>query len=111
VSRIAEASAIVDRPNRNIDWATHEAEIRAALDRVVASVHLSKSPQLGNFLRFVVEETLAGRADRIKVYSIAADALGRDADFDADHDPIVHVSAGCGARSTIITWTAATMIR
>lgn len=73
---------------------SHEAEIRAALERVVASSHLSKSPQLANFLRFVVEETLAGRGDRIKAYSIAADALGRDASFDADHDPIVRVSAG-----------------
>ena len=72
----------------------HQADIRAALDRVVASDHLSKSPQLGNFLRFVVDKTLAGRAERIKAYSIAADALGRDANFDPQNDPIVRVEAG-----------------
>ena len=71
-----------------------DADIRAALDRVVASEHLSKSPQLANFLRFVVEETLAGKSDRIKAYTIAADALGRDASFDPQNDPIVRVEAG-----------------
>jgi len=71
-----------------------EADIRAALDRVVASAHLSKSPQLAAFLRFVVAETLAGRAERIKAYTIAADALGRDANFDPQNDPIVRVEAG-----------------
>jgi hypothetical protein len=80
--------------NPKITGPPHDAEIRAALDRVVSSVHLSKSPQLAKFLRFVVAETLAGKSDRIKAYSIAADALGRDANFDADHDPIVRVSAG-----------------
>jgi hypothetical protein len=71
-----------------------QADIRAALDRVVTSAHLSKSPQLGNFLRFVVDETLAGRAERIKAYTIAADAFGRDASFDPQNDPIVRVEAG-----------------
>ncbi len=64
------------------------------MDRVVTSSYLSKSPLLARFLRFVVEETLAGKADRIKAYTIAADALGRDAGFDAENDPIVRVSAG-----------------
>ena len=72
----------------------HDADIRAALDRVVASSALSKSPQLGNFLRFVVEQALAGHGSRIKAYTIAADALGRDANFDPQNDPIVRVEAG-----------------
>ena len=71
-----------------------QADIRAALDRVVSSAHLSKSPQLASFLRFVVDETLAGRAERIKAYTIAADALGRDANSDPQNDPIVRVEAG-----------------
>lgn len=70
------------------------AEIRAALDRLVSSPGLSKSPQLAHFLTFIVDETLAGRGERIKAYSIAADALGRDANFDPQNDPIVRVEAG-----------------
>ncbi|MFZ0847554.1 MAG: hypothetical protein WAM62_17345 [Pseudolabrys sp.] len=79
---------------RNIGDQPREADIRAALDRVIASSHLSKSPQLGSFLRFVVQEELAGNGSRIKAYTIAADALGRDANFDPQTDPIVRVEAG-----------------
>jgi hypothetical protein len=71
-----------------------EADIRAALGRIVAGPSLKKSPQLANFLTFVVDETLAGRADRIKAYNIAADALGRNENFDPQSDPIVRVEAG-----------------
>jgi len=72
----------------------HEADIRAALDRIVSSPDLSKSPQLASFLRFVVDATLAGHGRKIKAYTIATDALGRDADFDPQTDPIVRVEAG-----------------
>ena len=71
-----------------------EAEIRAALDRVVASPQLRTSPQLASFLRFVVDTTLAGKADRIKGYSIAVGALGRNSTFDPQTNPIVRVEAG-----------------
>lgn len=70
------------------------AEIRAALDRVVASPGLAKSPQLAHFLSFIVAETLAGRGDQIKAYTIAVDALGRDPSFDPQIDAIVRVEAG-----------------
>jgi hypothetical protein len=69
-------------------------EIRAALARLIASPAFSKSPQLAHFIKFVVDETLAGRGDRIKAYTVAADALGRDANFDPQNDPIVRVEAG-----------------
>jgi hypothetical protein len=45
----------------------------------------------------VVEETLDGHGDPIKAYSIRADALGREASFDPDNDPIARPD-GCGAR-------------
>jgi hypothetical protein len=84
--------------NKNLNFDNveppHDAEIRAALDRVVSSAHLHKSPQLANFLRFVVEEKLAGNGSRLKAYTIAADALGRDSNFDPQNDPIVRVEAG-----------------
>jgi hypothetical protein len=71
-----------------------DLEIRAALDRVVASVTLRRSPRLVSFLCFVVETTLAGQANRIKGYLIAVEALGRKDDFDPQSNPIVRVEAG-----------------
>lgn len=79
---------------RYIEAKPDDADIRAALERVVASSELGKSPQLANFLRFVVEAELAGQGRQIKAYTIATDALGRDARFDPQADPIVRVEAG-----------------
>jgi hypothetical protein len=69
-------------------------DVRKALEKVTASPILAKSPQLVNFLTYTIEETLAGRGDRLKAYTIATDALGRGADFDPQIDPIVRVEAG-----------------
>jgi hypothetical protein len=77
---------IVERPD--------SADIGAVMERIVASPGFSKSGQLSNFLRFIVAETLAGRPEHIKAYTIAVDALGRDASFDPQADPIVRVEAG-----------------
>ena len=68
-------------------------EIRAALQRMIGSDVFSRSPQLGAFLRFVVEAVLHGKADRIKAYTIGVEVLRRDAKFDPQLDPIVRVEA------------------
>jgi hypothetical protein len=78
----------------NVVASPSETEIRAALDRVVASLYFRGSPRLASFLCFVVEATLAGNADRIKGYSIAIGALGRNDTFDPQTNPIVRVEAG-----------------
>ena len=67
--------------------------VRAALAAITASRPFKTSPQLTNFLRFVVETALAGRADRLKGYTVAVEALGRGAGFDPQSDPIVRVEA------------------
>src|SRR5262249_7825052 len=69
-------------------------EVRAALERVVASDMLRHSPQLAAFLRFIVEATLRGEGSQIKGYTIGSEALGRGASFDPQIDPIVRVEAG-----------------
>jgi len=68
-------------------------EVRSALDRAVASEVFRGSPQLVAFLRYVVEATLRGEAERIKGYTIALEAFGRDETFDPQTDPIVRVEA------------------
>ena len=68
-------------------------EIRAAIDRITESDVFSRSPQLGAFLRFVVEAVLHGKGDRIKAYTIGVEVLRRDTKFDPQIDPIVRVEA------------------
>jgi len=68
-------------------------DIRAAVERIVASSVFARSPQLGAFLRFVVEAVLHGKADRIKAYTIGVEVLRRDTSFDPQADPIVRVEA------------------
>jgi hypothetical protein len=92
--RYAAGENRVKRPGPISEATPNAADIRTALERLIASPAFTKSPQLAHFLSFVVEETLAGRGDRIKAYTIAADALGRDASFDPQNDPIVRVEAG-----------------
>jgi tetratricopeptide (TPR) repeat protein len=88
----------LDRHMTNLDRDTQDgldaADIRAALERMVASRELSSSPQLASFLRFVVEAKLAGESHHIKAYTIAVAALGRADSFDPQADPIVRVEAG-----------------
>lgn len=68
-------------------------DIREAVDRVTVSDVFARSPQLGAFLRFVVEAVLHGKADRIKAYTIGVEVLRRDVKFDPQLDPIVRVEA------------------
>jgi len=56
--------------------------IHAALERVIASHEFSGSDRKKRFLEFIVQETLAGNANRIKAYTIAVDVFGRDPSFD-----------------------------
>ena len=54
---------------------------------------LASSPQLARFLQYVVNETLAGRGDRLKEYSVAVHALGRAPSFNPSEDAAVRVAA------------------
>lgn len=72
---------------------------RAQLARILASPDFDATDRGRRFLAYVVEEALAGRADRIKAYSIATGVFGRDAAFDPQTDPIVRVEAGHMRRS------------
>jgi tetratricopeptide (TPR) repeat protein len=69
------------------------AEVRAALARILASDGFSGGAQLAAFLRHIVDETIAGRSERIRAYTIGVEALGRPATFDPQRDPIIRVEA------------------
>ena len=69
-------------------------EAVAALNRVLGSEVFEAAGRAREFLTFIVQETLAGRGDRLKGYSIAVQVFERPADFDAQTDPLVRVEAG-----------------
>jgi Tol biopolymer transport system component len=68
-------------------------EILEALDRVLGSAAFQGAGRSSRMLRFVVEETLAGRADRLKDYTLGAEVLERGEQFDPRLDPIARVEA------------------
>ena len=61
--------------------------IRAELDAVLSSQLLSRPERLRRFLRFIVEETIAGR--RVSEYAIAIEVYDRKESFDPATDAIV----------------------
>ena len=67
--------------------------VKAVLDRILASRAFARSPRLRRFLRHVVDERLAGRADKLSGYAIGLDVFDRPADFDPTTDTIVRVEA------------------
>jgi hypothetical protein len=74
-------------------------DIRIQLERILASNDFRAPERTHQLLSYVVEETLAGRADRVKAYSIAVEAFGRDASFDPQSDPVVRIEAGSVRRA------------
>ena len=81
-------------PGSGTNPSSTEEAIRQQLDKILISSKLVNSPNLRNFLRFIVEKTLAGEAADIKGYNVATQVLGRKADFDPNLDPIVRIQAG-----------------
>lgn len=71
-----------------------QGAVTKELERILASAAFDASPRNRKFLRYVVEETLAGRGERIKAYAIATEVFGRQAGFDPQQDPIVRIEAG-----------------
>jgi hypothetical protein len=71
-----------------------KAAILAQLERLLQNSHFHKSKRFPIFLRFVVTETLAGRADQLKERTLGIEVFGKDSTYDTTDDPIVRVTAG-----------------
>jgi serine/threonine-protein kinase len=69
-------------------------EIRAELRTILATDAFRRSQHSSRLLQRLVEYALAGRADELKEYSLAVEALGRKPSFDPRIDPIVRVEVG-----------------
>lgn len=71
-----------------------ETFVRAQLDRILKSGPFHTSKRRQRFLEYLVNETLAGRGERLKAYTVALEVFGRPASFDPLVDPVVRIEAG-----------------
>jgi len=74
-------------------------EVLVELERILADSDFDASPRSRAFLRFIVEETLAGRQGALTQDAIATRVFHRREDFDPTVDPIVRIQAGRLRRS------------
>ncbi len=74
-------------------------EVQSYVHELLGREGFSASERNRRFLSYVVQETLEGRADRIKAYNIALAVFDRTEDFDPLIDPIVRIDAGRRRRS------------
>ena len=81
-------------PRARNSRAIPSSEIRAQLERILTSPDFDVPDRAHRFLRYVVTESLSGRADRIKAYTIAVEVFGRVGTFDPQSDPVVRIEAG-----------------
>ncbi len=80
-------------------------DIRAQLERILSSEEFHGGARGATLLSYIVEETLAGRAERIKGHSIAIEVFKRSESFTQD-DPVVRIEAArLAGRSSATTWS------
>jgi TolB-like protein/Flp pilus assembly protein TadD len=70
-----------------------EESARHQLTSILESKSFRQVDRLQRFLRFIVEETLAGRGSMLKEYPIGIEVFGKESSFDPRMDPIVRVQA------------------
>nr|WP_261331436.1 adenylate cyclase [Rhizobium leguminosarum] len=66
---------------------------REQLSRIQKSADFRATERDHRFLDYVVGESLSGRGERIKAYSVAVEVFGRDSTFDPQNDPTVRIAA------------------
>ena len=71
-----------------------EGDIRAELERILASKGFASAGRLSRLLRYIVDRTLAGEADQLKEYAVGIEVFDRDDKYDPRLDSIVRVEAG-----------------
>ena len=70
-----------------------EREVRSELDRLLQSALFSQSDRLGRFLRFAIENALAGNTDLLKEYVIGTEVYDRKPPYHPSQDSIVRTEA------------------
>jgi TolB-like protein/Tfp pilus assembly protein PilF len=70
-----------------------EGRISEQLQRILTSKSFRQADRLKRFLSFIVEETVAGRGERLKEFVVGVEVFGKPESFDPRNDPIVRVQA------------------
>jgi hypothetical protein len=66
-----------------------DIEKRAAMEQVLQSTTFLRASQVRNFLRYICEMELAGRASALHEYLIAVEAMGLPSTYSTDDDSSV----------------------
>ena len=69
-------------------------KLHKQLEHVLSSKSFEGVDRLKRFLTFIVAETLAGRGDQLKEFTVGEQVFDKGGDFDTRSDPIVRVQAG-----------------
>jgi hypothetical protein len=67
--------------------------VRQQLLHLLGSSLFANSKRYPNLLKFIVDETLAGRAAHLKERVLGVEVFGRDSSYDTNQDPVVRTSA------------------
>jgi TolB-like protein len=70
-----------------------QTAIRGQLGRILNSAPFTQSQRRKRFLEYIVNETLAGRGERLKGYTLAVEVFDRPESFDPAIDPLVRIEA------------------
>ena len=73
----------------NAAQTVRDADKREALERVLRSSTFNRARQVRNFLRYICEMELAGRAAALHEYPIAVEAMGRPMAYSTEEDSSV----------------------
>ncbi len=68
--------------------------VREHLNKILEGKLFARSARQAKFLRYLVENAVAGQTDRLKESVLAVEVFGRRPTFDPHVDPIVRVEAG-----------------
>ena len=78
-----------------IKWVPSDLTIlNESVDKLLSSPTFVKSHRQQELLRYLIKETLAGNAQRLKGYTLGVEIFNRGADFDPGGDAIVRVEVG-----------------
>jgi TolB-like protein/tetratricopeptide (TPR) repeat protein len=93
MTRNLQVQVRVDESGLERNSAIPSDAIRTELEKILASRTFRSAQGQKRFLRYAVEEAIAGRGNLIKEYMIGTEALGRRESFDPRLDPIVRTQA------------------
>jgi hypothetical protein len=73
---------------------SERAQVMEQLERLLAHPSFQSSKRYPRFLRYVVEQTLAGNDEQLKERWLGVEVFERTPDYDTNQDPVVRLSAG-----------------